>query len=55
VAGETARIDRLALDWLARSLKNDDYWLLFVNVSPEIDPIRSEPQFRAMVHRLGVR
>ncbi len=45
---------RLAMDWLQRSYQNHDYWLLFMNVDPEMDPIRSEPQFQAMMHHLGV-
>jgi len=44
----------LALDWLEKSYQHHDYWLLFVNVDPEYDAIRSEPRFQAIVHRLGV-
>ncbi len=44
----------LALDWLERSYQNRDYWLLFINVEPEMDSIRSEPRFQAIVHRLGL-
>jgi hypothetical protein len=43
-----------ALDWLEKSYQNRDYWLLFINVDPEMDPIRSEPRFQAIVHRIGV-
>jgi hypothetical protein len=28
--------------------------MLFINVDPEYDPIRSDPRFQAIVHRLGV-
>jgi TolB-like protein len=45
---------RLAMDWLQRSYQNHDYWLLFMNVDPEMDPIRYEPQFQSMMHHLGV-
>ena len=45
---------RLAVDWLQRSYQNHDYWLLFMNVDPEMDPIRSDPRFQAMMHQLGV-
>jgi TolB-like protein/DNA-binding winged helix-turn-helix (wHTH) protein len=44
----------LALDWLEKSYQHHDYWMLFINVDPEYDAIRSDPRFRAIVHRLGV-
>jgi TolB-like protein/DNA-binding winged helix-turn-helix (wHTH) protein len=44
----------LALEWLEKSYQHHDYWMLFINVDPEYDPIRSDPQFQAIVHRLGV-
>jgi TolB-like protein/DNA-binding winged helix-turn-helix (wHTH) protein len=50
VAGEHA----LALDWLEKSYQHHDYWMLFINVDPEYDAIRSDPRFQAIVHRLGV-
>jgi len=51
----TMKGDRsLALDWLEKSYQHHDYWLLFINVDPEYDEIRSDPRFQAIVHRLGV-
>ena len=50
VAGDRS----LALDWLEKSYQHHDYWMLFINVDPEYDAIRSEPRFQAIVHRLGV-
>jgi TolB-like protein/DNA-binding winged helix-turn-helix (wHTH) protein len=44
----------LALDWLEKSYQHHDYWMLFINVDPQYDPIRSNPRFQAIVHRLGV-
>jgi tetratricopeptide (TPR) repeat protein len=44
----------LALDWLEKSYQHRDYWMLFINVDPEYDAIRSDPRFQAIVHRLGV-
>ncbi|MFI5118498.1 MAG: winged helix-turn-helix domain-containing tetratricopeptide repeat protein [Terriglobales bacterium] len=44
----------LALDWLEKSYQHHDYWMLFINVDPEYDAIRSDPRFQAIVHRLGV-
>jgi len=51
----TMNADRsLALDWLEKSYQHHDYWMLFINVDPEFDPIRSDPRFQAIVHSLGV-
>jgi hypothetical protein len=44
----------LALDWLEKSYQHHDYWMLFINVDPEYDPIHSDPRFQTIVHRLGV-
>ncbi len=44
----------LALDWLEKAYQHHDYWMLFVNVDPGYDPIRSDPRFQAIIHRLGV-
>ena len=44
----------LALDWLEKSYQHHDYWLLFINVNPDYDTIRSDPRFQAIVRRLGV-
>jgi TolB-like protein len=44
----------LALEWLEKSYRNRDYWLLFIGVEPEMDPVRSDPRFQAIVRRLGV-
>jgi tetratricopeptide (TPR) repeat protein len=45
---------KLAMEWLQRSYQNHDYWLLFLNVNPEMDPIRSEPQVQTMMQQIGV-
>jgi tetratricopeptide (TPR) repeat protein len=45
----------LAVEWLEKSYQNRDYWLLFINVEPEMDPVRSDPRFQAIVRNLGVR
>ena len=44
----------LALEWMERSYQNHDYWLLFDNVDPEMDPVRAEPKFQEIMKRLGV-
>ena len=45
---------KLAMDWRERSYQNHDYWLLFMNVDPEMDPVRTDPRFQAMMKKLGV-
>jgi len=45
---------KLALDGLERCYQNHDYWLLFFNVDPEMDTVRSDPRFQSMMKRLGV-
>jgi hypothetical protein len=42
------------MEWLEKSYQNHDYWLLFMNVEPEMDPVRSDPRFQAIVRRLGL-
>ena len=47
--------DRAAtLEWLEKAYQHHDYWMLFINVDPQYDWLRSEPRFQAIVHRLGV-
>ncbi len=51
----TLKGDRaIALDWLEKSYQHHDYWMLFINVDPEYDAIRSDSRFQAIVHQLGV-
>jgi hypothetical protein len=51
----TLKGDRsLALDWLEKSYQHHDYWMLYINVDPEYDAIRSDPRFQEIIHRLGV-
>ncbi len=51
----TMKGDRsLALDWLEKSYLHHDYWMLYINVDPEYDALRSDPRFQAIIHRLGV-
>ena len=45
----------LALDWLEKAYDHHDYWLLFVNVDPQWDPVRSDPRFPPLMHKLGVQ
>jgi len=39
---------------LEKSYQHHNYWMLFINVDPEYDVIRSDPAFQAVIRRLGV-
>jgi eukaryotic-like serine/threonine-protein kinase len=43
-----------ALDWLEKAFDERDPDLVFLNVSPRWDPLRSEPRFKEMVRRVGL-
>lgn len=40
-----------ALEWLERAFDDWSSWLLFVNVEPGLDNLRSHPRFRALLKR----
>jgi hypothetical protein len=44
----------LAFDGPDKSYRHHGYWLLFINVDPETDSVRSDLRFRAIVRRLGI-
>lgn len=39
--------NEIALAWMEKAYQHHDYWLLFTNVDPQWDPIRSDPRFQA--------
>ncbi len=43
-----------ALDWLDRAFEERDGSLILVTASPEFDPLRSDPRFRALLERMGL-
>jgi eukaryotic-like serine/threonine-protein kinase len=43
-----------AFEWLEKAYAGHDYELGFLNVDPMFDPLRSDPRFNEMVHRLGL-
>jgi adenylate cyclase len=47
--GNTAQ----ALEWLEKAYEQHDGLLIFLNVDPIFDPLRSEPRFMALLQRLG--
>ena len=50
------RLDRTheALDWLERGLEERDVWFIIVNVSPAIDPLRSDPRFHELLRAMNL-
>jgi TolB-like protein/DNA-binding winged helix-turn-helix (wHTH) protein/Tfp pilus assembly protein PilF len=42
-----------ALEWLERIYQDRSSWLPFLNVEPELDGLRSEPRFLALLDRIG--
>lgn len=53
--GEAARKEKQsALSWLEKACEERSILLAYVNVWPTLDPLRSEPQFNAIVRRLGL-
>jgi tetratricopeptide (TPR) repeat protein len=43
-----------ALDWLERGLDERDVSFVIVNASPAIDPLRTEPRFRALLQAMNL-
>ncbi len=40
-----------AFMWLERAYKDQDFFILMLNVAPEADPLRSDPRFQDMLRR----
>jgi tetratricopeptide (TPR) repeat protein len=46
---------RRALMWLDRAYEERDGWLTFANVDPTFDALRGEPEFRAILAKMGLQ
>jgi TolB-like protein/DNA-binding winged helix-turn-helix (wHTH) protein/Tfp pilus assembly protein PilF len=42
-----------AMAWLERAYEDRDQWMVYINSYPGWDPLRSEPRFQALVHRMN--
>jgi len=42
-----------ALTWIERGYEEHDQSHFFLKVAPILDPLRSEPRFQALVHRMN--
>jgi adenylate cyclase len=43
-----------AFRWLDRAVEERSSFLLFIKVSPRVDPLRSDPRFRELLQRIGL-
>ena len=42
-----------ALTFLERAYEEQDPWLFYLKVDPNLDPLRSEPRFQALLRRVN--
>jgi tetratricopeptide (TPR) repeat protein len=56
LAGIEARLGNRerAFHWLAEAATERSFHLVYLNAWPELDPVRSDPRFRALVLKLGL-
>ena len=40
--------------WLQRAFEQRSLWLGYLNVEPQLDPLRSDPRFQDLLRRLGL-
>ena len=41
--------------WLTRGYEEHLFMLPFINVDPLYDPVRQDPRFQDILHRIGLR
>jgi hypothetical protein len=48
--GETDR----AFEWLDRAYEDRMHWLVMLRIEPQLDSLRTDPHFAALLRRLGL-
>ena len=43
-----------AFTWFERAYEEQDPWLFYLKVWPNLDPLRSEPRFQALMRRVNL-
>jgi TolB-like protein/tetratricopeptide (TPR) repeat protein len=43
-----------AFAWMEKAFKERSGWILWLQVEPQFDPLRSDPRFKDLVHRIGL-
>jgi tetratricopeptide (TPR) repeat protein len=43
-----------AFEWMARAVEERDHWLVFIDVDPRFDPLRTDPRFEAIRRALSL-
>lgn len=43
-----------ALRWLEKLCQSRNYWTIYLNVVPTLDPLRTDPRFAALLQRIGL-
>ena len=44
----------LAFEWLDNAVDQGSLELVYVNIRPEFDPLRDDPRYKSLMHRLGL-
>lgn len=43
-----------AFEWLERACDERSWWVMWLKVDPRLDPLRSDPRFKALLGRIGL-
>ncbi len=46
--------DDETMKWMERAYEERESWMLYLNIDPRFDPLRSDPRFRSLIERVGL-